>query len=417
MGHDCRNGGATVKAVRSLLYFFVGFMLALVAGLAAAQTTGTYWTLNQNTQPRYSSWSEACGALGYVGAGTFAGYSPPVTGALYCYKYVNGPVIGPDYTLKHTVTCSANQTYDPATYSCRDDTPPPQECSTGTTDYGVFPKPATGENICKSDGGGSGCGETFTSVPEGDGYRWTGTGTGVCTTTEQPETCTESSANFLGYVGDKPFCADAGTTPTPDPGEGGGDGEDPEEGGDGSEGGCPDGQTWVPGTSGGAGSCVNGSGDGGGGDTGGGTGGSGGTGGTGTGGGDTGGGSGDGSGTGGGTGDGEGEGEEGEGEAPGYSWPVEFKFYEPKYDKTVGELVTEKMQQIGDAPVVQLIDKLTTGPGSGGSCPSWSFAFNLGAAGNYGSMNVAPPCWIWTAIKTIMIITALFAARRIVFGG
>jgi hypothetical protein len=85
--------------------------------------------------------------------------------------------------------------------------------------------------------------------------------------------------------------------------------------------------------------------------------------------------------------------------------------------KPLGELITEKIEQIGDAPVVQLIDKLTTGPSGGGSCPSWSFSFNLGAMGNYGSMGIAPPCWIWTAIKTIMIITALFAARRIVFGG
>lgn len=320
-------------------------------------------------------------------------------------------------------TCEAGHQRNPTTGQCEPiPEPEPEQCPTGTVDYGVFPKPATGENVCKSGGGGSGCGETFTSVPEGDGYRWTGTNTGACSTTEQPETCTETSSNFLGYVNDKPFCATAGETPTPDPDpDPEPDPEEPGEGGDGSEGGCPDGQTWVPGTSGGAGSCVNGSGDGGGGDTGGGTGGTGGgdgTGdGTGTGGGDTGGGSGDGSGTGGDSGDGEGEGEGEEGEGPGYAFPSEFKFYEQKYEKPLGELITEKIEQIGDAPVVQLIDKLTIGPSGGGSCPSWSFSFNLGAMGNYGSMGIAPPCWIWMAIKTIMIITALFAARRIVFGG
>lgn len=404
---------------RSALYFLVGFLAVVNVGLAYAEDypPTSKWqacgsSCDQDTF--YSSATNACRnnnasrtdiAIRNPSYTTFGGQS--VISRYECWQQANMPPLYMTYeqltgtaqrvyqcpyggTLDYTQgkcinapTCEAGYQRNPTTGQCEPiPEPEPEQCPTGTTDYGVFPKPATGENVCKSSGGGQGCGETFTSVPEGDGYRWTGTNTGACSTTDQPETCTETSPKFLGYVNDKPFCATSGETPTPDPDpDPDPEPEEPGEGGDGSEGGCPDGQTWVPGTSGGAGSCVNGSGDGGGGETGGGTGGTGGSGGTGggdgtgdgtgTGGGDTGGGSGDGSGTGGGSGDGEGEGECTGEDCEEGGTPAEIGDIYEKKDKTFGDVLGGFQQKVSEAPFVAAASGFFTVNASG-SCPIWS---------------------------------------------
>ena len=54
---------------------------------------------------------------------------------------------------------------------------------------------------------------------------------------------------------------------------------------------------------------------------------------------------------------------------------------------------------------------------SGGQCPTWTISANIGPHMNFGSGVISPPCWIWDAIKAIFVITALFLARRLIFGG
>jgi len=53
----------------------------------------------------------------------------------------------------------------------------------------------------------------------------------------------------------------------------------------------------------------------------------------------------------------------------------------------------------------------------GGTCPTWTIPVNLGAMGNYGVVDVSPPCWIWPVIKAFFIVSAIFVSRRLVFGG
>lgn len=49
-----------------------------------------------------------------------------------------------------------------------------------------------------------------------------------------------------------------------------------------------------------------------------------------------------------------------------------------------------------------------------GSCPSFSMGFAMGIA-NYGSINFDVPCWIIQAIGVMMLVTATFTARKILF--
>ena len=109
-------------------------------------------------------------------------------------------------------------------------------------------------------------------------------------------------------------------------------------------------------------------------------------------------------------------------ESYGLSWmPTTFPpvpdFYTQKYPQGFSKAWDDNMQNINQAPAVLLIDKLTGGAPSSGVCPTWPVSFNLGALGNYGTADLAPPCSIWPWIKAILLVTAFFAARKIIFGG
>jgi hypothetical protein len=51
-----------------------------------------------------------------------------------------------------------------------------------------------------------------------------------------------------------------------------------------------------------------------------------------------------------------------------------------------------------------------------GSCPVMSINLNIGIA-NFGVHDVAPPCWVWTFAKTVIVVSSLLLARALIFGG
>jgi hypothetical protein len=52
---------------------------------------------------------------------------------------------------------------------------------------------------------------------------------------------------------------------------------------------------------------------------------------------------------------------------------------------------------------------------SGGQCPSFGMSFQIGNIGNYGNQVFNVPCWIYQVIGLIMMVTATFTARKIIF--
>lgn len=90
-------------------------------------------------------------------------------------------------------------------------------------------------------------------------------------------------------------------------------------------------------------------------------------------------------------------------------------FYEQKYPQGFQGEWDQFKTAIDQTSFYQLIDQLTP-DWSGGECPSWTVNFDLGFA-NYGSQVIAPPCWVFPFVKVILIVTALFVARGLVFGG
>jgi len=51
-----------------------------------------------------------------------------------------------------------------------------------------------------------------------------------------------------------------------------------------------------------------------------------------------------------------------------------------------------------------------------GTEPVWVWNANVGVA-DFGTYEISVPGWVWLAVKGILLVTALFAARRLIFGG
>lgn len=97
------------------------------------------------------------------------------------------------------------------------------------------------------------------------------------------------------------------------------------------------------------------------------------------------------------------------------SLPEVPDFYEQKYpDGFAGVWDAHKASLAGSA-FVGLIGALAPDWGDGGSCPEFELPSPL--MGLVMSGNFAPPCWLWPILRVVVVITALFAARRIIFGG
>jgi hypothetical protein len=51
-----------------------------------------------------------------------------------------------------------------------------------------------------------------------------------------------------------------------------------------------------------------------------------------------------------------------------------------------------------------------------GAAPTWVIPLDLGIA-NFGSGDVSLPAWLWPVLKAILLVSTIFGARRIIFGG
>jgi len=92
------------------------------------------------------------------------------------------------------------------------------------------------------------------------------------------------------------------------------------------------------------------------------------------------------------------------------------KLYEPKYPDGIVGVWNQKKADLKSTPLISLVSTVMPNLGDGGTCPTWTIDLDLGIA-NYGSHNVAPPCWIFAVLKSIVIVSALLLARALVFGG
>lgn len=96
--------------------------------------------------------------------------------------------------------------------------------------------------------------------------------------------------------------------------------------------------------------------------------------------------------------------------------PDQPKLYEPKYPQGLVGVWDAKKAALLATPLASVLPQLMPSVGSGGSCPSWMINLSLGSW-DYGSHDVAPPCFIWDLCKFFIIAGALLLARALIFGG
>lgn len=90
-------------------------------------------------------------------------------------------------------------------------------------------------------------------------------------------------------------------------------------------------------------------------------------------------------------------------------------FYEQKYPAGMAGVWTEKKAALMSSPFSGLITSFGGNFGDGGQCPSWTLPSPLLGLNFDGEVQM--PCWIWDVLGVIFVVTSLFAARRIIFGG
>lgn len=94
------------------------------------------------------------------------------------------------------------------------------------------------------------------------------------------------------------------------------------------------------------------------------------------------------------------------------------ELYKQKYPDGISGVWNSFKTKFNQTPFVNLIHQLTPNIPSGGSCPAWTIDLSWTPGGSMGVYRLGDDyCFIWPILKIIIIITALFTARRLVFGG
>lgn len=88
--------------------------------------------------------------------------------------------------------------------------------------------------------------------------------------------------------------------------------------------------------------------------------------------------------------------------------------YTQKYPDGIQGVWDTNKPDISSTPFFNGVKSMFPSFGAG-QCPIWTFNFNLGGAGNFGSKTMEVPCWIFQAIGLVMLATATFTARKIIF--
>lgn len=94
------------------------------------------------------------------------------------------------------------------------------------------------------------------------------------------------------------------------------------------------------------------------------------------------------------------------------------ELYKQKYPDGFSGVWNSFKTKFNQTPFVNLIHQLTPNIPSGGTCPAWTIDLSWTPGGSMGVYRLGDDyCFIWPILKIIIIITALFTARRLVFGG
>lgn len=92
------------------------------------------------------------------------------------------------------------------------------------------------------------------------------------------------------------------------------------------------------------------------------------------------------------------------------------KFYDRVYPDGFKSVWDKHSSTLQNASMFKAIGKFVPSWG-GGQCPSFQIDLSLSGWANYGSHDISIPCTVWDIVGALTMLSAVFAARRIIFGG
>lgn len=90
-------------------------------------------------------------------------------------------------------------------------------------------------------------------------------------------------------------------------------------------------------------------------------------------------------------------------------------FYDQKYPDGLEGVWNSAKADFENSEFVSFMESFV--PSFSGTCPSWSMNFAIGALANFGTIPFQSLCYVFDFIKVIILVTAVFTCRAIVFGG
>lgn len=96
-------------------------------------------------------------------------------------------------------------------------------------------------------------------------------------------------------------------------------------------------------------------------------------------------------------------------------FPEVEPFYEQKYPDGLQGVWAARKAEFEDSAFMDFLGSFV--PSFSGSCPSWSLNVNVASWAQFGIHDFQTLCWVFDFIKVVMLVTAAFLCRALIFGG
>lgn len=96
-------------------------------------------------------------------------------------------------------------------------------------------------------------------------------------------------------------------------------------------------------------------------------------------------------------------------------FPEVEPFYEQKYPEGLEGVWSARKAEFEDSAFMDFLGSFV--PSFSGSCPAWSFNVNVASWASFGIHEFQSLCWVFDFIKVVMLVTAAFLCRALIFGG
>lgn len=97
------------------------------------------------------------------------------------------------------------------------------------------------------------------------------------------------------------------------------------------------------------------------------------------------------------------------------AFPEVPSFYEAKYPDGLQGVWNDARSRLDQSDFLSFLRSFV--PSFSGTCPSWSVGFNIASWANYGTQSFSSLCHVFDFVKIVLLVTAAFMSRRIIFGG